>query len=144
MQHFRTIIVGFPNADDSAGHAALKRLQAQLKLYSFLRGLMIGRFHPQSEDPGLWNPHFRPLRAPLPMLAIRHMVENDAPFALRHQVRDESDGARAWPAGAGGDQLLFRPSACCARRRQLSAMCKSSALSFAFSACCASLTHSLA
>jgi Domain of unknown function (DUF6875) len=86
MQHFRTIIVGFPNVNDAAGHAALKRVQARLKLYSFVRGLMIGRFHPQSDDPGLWNPQFRPLRPPLPMLAIRHLVENDAPFALRHPL----------------------------------------------------------
>jgi hypothetical protein len=86
MRNFRTVIVGFPNVNNADGLAALKKVQAQLKLYSFLHGLMIGRFHPESNNPGLWNRQFRPLRAPLPMLAVRHLVENDAPFALRHPL----------------------------------------------------------
>ena len=47
---------------------------------------MIGFMHAGNEAPGLWNPAFRPLRAPLPVLAIRHLVEQDAPFAARHPL----------------------------------------------------------
>jgi len=81
---FRTIIVGFPNLTDEDGVAALRAAQRRLTLRCLRHGLMIGRFHPRSEDEGLWNPDFRPMRAPIPLLAVRHLVRNDAPFALRH------------------------------------------------------------
>jgi Domain of unknown function (DUF6875) len=84
MRHFRTIVVGFPNADDRAGLQALKRVQNELKWYCLLQGLMIGRFYSSSNDPGLWNRDFRPFRAPLPVLAIRELVESDAAFAAKH------------------------------------------------------------
>ncbi len=67
MRHFRAVIVGFPNINDASGLAALKKVQKQLNLYCLLRGIMIARFHPEADDPGLWNPQFRPLRAPIPM-----------------------------------------------------------------------------
>jgi hypothetical protein len=82
--HFRTVIVGFPNLTDQEGVAALRAAQRRLTLRCLWDGLMIGRFHPASEDEGLWNPDFRPMRAPIPLLAARHLVRNDAPFALRH------------------------------------------------------------
>ena len=47
---------------------------------------MVGFFEPNSEDRGLINPDFRPLRAPIPLLAIRLLVENDAPFVLRNPL----------------------------------------------------------
>ncbi len=47
---------------------------------------MIGFMHATNDAPGLWNQDFRPLRAPLPVLAIRHLVEQDAPFAARHKL----------------------------------------------------------
>ena len=50
---------------------------------AFVRqGLMVGQFHPRSEQSGLWNEDFRPLRAPIPLLAIRRMVSSDLPFLL--------------------------------------------------------------
>lgn len=84
MRHFRTVIVGFPACGSDAGIAMLKRVQRRLRFYSLRRGKMIGLMYATSDDPGLWNPDFRPLRAPLPVLAIRHMVEQDAPFAAKH------------------------------------------------------------
>ena len=81
---FRTVIVGFPNLTDQEGVAALRAAQRRLTLRCLWDGLMIGRFHPAAEDEGLWNPDFRPMRAPIPLLAVRHLVRNDAPFALRH------------------------------------------------------------
>lgn len=86
MAHFRTVIVAFPNCADTAGIAMLRRVQDRHKFYSLARNRMIGFMHPESDAPGLWNPEFRPLRAPLPVLAIRHMVEQDAPFAMRHPL----------------------------------------------------------
>lgn len=86
MAHFRTVIIGFPACADADGVAMLQRVQTRHKFYSLARGRMIGMMHAGSEAPGLWNPGFRPLRAPLPVLAIRHMVEQDAPFAARHPL----------------------------------------------------------
>lgn len=86
MEHFRTVIVGFPECGDEDGVAMLQRVQARHKFYSLRRFRMIGMMHAGSEAPGLWNPAFRPLRAPMPVLAIRHLVEQDAPFAARHPL----------------------------------------------------------
>jgi hypothetical protein len=86
MKHFRTVIVGFPGCNDPQGVAMLARVQARHKFYSLSRFRMIGFMHPQADAPGLWNPDFRPLRAPVPVLAIRHLVEQDAPFAARHPL----------------------------------------------------------
>jgi hypothetical protein len=86
MEHFRTVIIGFPSCGGADGIAMLQRVQKRHKFYSLRRNRMIGLMHAGSEAPGLWNPAFRPLRAPLPVLAIRHMVEHDAPFAARHPL----------------------------------------------------------
>lgn len=86
MEHFRTIIVGFPECSTEAGMAMLERVQKRHKYYSLSRFRMIGYMFAKNDAPGLWNPDFRPLRAPLPVLAIRHLVEQDAPFAARHPL----------------------------------------------------------
>ncbi|GDY30518.1 DUF6875 domain-containing protein [Gandjariella thermophila] len=65
----------------------LDDLQRQAKPDFVASGLMIGQFHPTCEAPGLWNPDFRPLRAPVPLLAIRRMLAADLPFLL------DSDGS---------------------------------------------------
>jgi hypothetical protein len=85
-KQLRTVIVGFPNLTDEDGVAALRAAQRLLTVRCLWDGLMVGRFHPASEDEGLWNRDFRPMRAPIPLLAVRHLVRNDAPFALRHPV----------------------------------------------------------
>jgi len=86
MAHFRTVIIGFPACASEEGIAMLQRVQDRHKFYSLSRNRMIGLMHALSEAPGLWNPAFRPLRSPFPILAIRHMVEHDAPFAARHPL----------------------------------------------------------
>jgi hypothetical protein len=86
MEHFRTIIVGFPECANEAGMAMLERVQKRHKYYSLSRFRMIGYMFAKNDAPGLWNSDFRPLRAPLPVLAIRHLVEQDAPFAARHPL----------------------------------------------------------
>ena len=44
---------------------------------------MLGEFHsgPPAKG-GLWNPDFRPLHSPVPLLAVRHMVATDLPFLI--------------------------------------------------------------
>ncbi|MFB2551807.1 DUF6875 domain-containing protein [Ensifer soli] len=84
MEHFRTVIIGFPRCGTAEGVAMLKAVQRAHRFHSLRRGRMIGLMHAQSEDEGLWNKAFRPLRAPMPVLAVRHMVEQDAPFAALH------------------------------------------------------------
>lgn len=84
QQPFRTVLVGFPNATGDEGRATLKRVQNRLRSELTRRGKMIGLFEPNAEDKGLINPDFRPLRSPLPLLAIRALVEGDAPFVLRN------------------------------------------------------------
>jgi hypothetical protein len=84
QRHFRTVIVGFPNCGDEEGRRRLRKAQNRLRLESVLRGKMIGLFEPESQATGLINPEFRPLRSPVPLLAIRMMVENDASFVARN------------------------------------------------------------
>jgi Domain of unknown function (DUF6875) len=86
MKHFRTIVVGFPKIREQDGLESLKAAQTELKFHTMMRGLMIGRFYDSSDAPGLWNPEFRPLRSPIPLLAIRHLVEHDAPFVVAHPL----------------------------------------------------------
>jgi hypothetical protein len=83
---FRTIIVVFPNCADAAGIETLHAAQNALRHHSIVYGKMIGLFEPQSQATGLLNPAFRPLRAPVPVLAIRMLVEQDAPFVLRNPL----------------------------------------------------------
>jgi hypothetical protein len=86
MEHFRTVIVGFPDCAGPDGVAMLQRVQRRYKFHSLRRLRMIGFMHDAMDAPGLWNPDFRPLRAPIPVLALRHLVEQDAPFAARHPL----------------------------------------------------------
>lgn len=58
----------------------IERVQSALKPEFVSRGMMIGEFWPGHTMPGLHNRSFRPLAAPVPMLAIRHMVVTDLLF----------------------------------------------------------------
>jgi hypothetical protein len=60
--------------------AIIDGIQQKLKPLFVESGLMLGEFHQRNESPGLHNPNFRPLRSPIPLLAIRFMVESDLPF----------------------------------------------------------------
>ncbi|TDU87571.1 hypothetical protein EV138_1095 [Kribbella voronezhensis] len=76
-----TILVALPFFDPN-NSTELDRLQAVLKDDFVTQGLMVGQFHPACEQPGLWNDGFRPLVAPVPLLAIRYMVPFDLPFLV--------------------------------------------------------------
>ncbi|MEQ1513135.1 MAG: DUF6875 domain-containing protein [Lysobacteraceae bacterium] len=74
------------SADDAPW---IDALQAKLKPNFVDVGLMLGEFHSKNETPGLRNEDFRPLRSPIPMLVIRHMVESDLPFLKRECDKPE-------------------------------------------------------
>ena len=83
---FRTVIVAFPQCAGPDGIAVLRRVQNAMRHHSVVRARMIGLFEPDSQAAGLINPSFRPLRSPVPALAIRMLVEQDAPFVLRNPL----------------------------------------------------------
>lgn len=78
----KAILVVFPNLGADAAQM-IDQVQAAQKSRFVDSGLMLGEFHSANESPGLRNPDFRPLRSPVPMLAMRHMVETDLPFLRR-------------------------------------------------------------
>ena len=86
MGNFRAVIVGFPNCRDAEGLAGLSAVQRTLRLKSLLHDRMVGLFHDRTEEEGLWSSTFRPLRCPIPLLAIRALVEQDAAFAVRNPM----------------------------------------------------------
>lgn len=78
---FKTILLILPDVSGPAANAMVDAIQQQLKPRYVADGLMIGEFHDGPPNKGgLWNPDFRPLRSPLPLLAIRRMVPSDFPF----------------------------------------------------------------
>jgi hypothetical protein len=76
-----TFLVLLPDFDP-ADSSPLDALQRRVKDEYVTEGLMIGQFHPACDNPGLWNEGFRPLRAPIPLLAIRRMLVFDLPFLV--------------------------------------------------------------
>ena len=84
-----TVLLVLPHLDP-VDPTPLDDLQREAKDDFVDHGLMIGQFHPACEAPGLWNPHFRPLRAPVPLLAIRKLVVFDLPFLLDKRNHLES------------------------------------------------------
>jgi hypothetical protein len=81
-QIYKSIIVGFPKVTSADAPQIIDVLQHRLKAQYIRNGLMIGQFHPQCAEPGLHSSSFRPLQAPVPSLAIRHITRFDAPFML--------------------------------------------------------------
>lgn len=80
----KTILVLFPDLPAEDRTLIIDATQQRLKSEYVARGLMIGEFHDGPPDKaGLWSQEFRPLRSPVPLLAIRHMVPTDLAF-LEH------------------------------------------------------------
>ncbi|HJZ56405.1 MAG TPA: hypothetical protein VKE74_15680 [Gemmataceae bacterium] len=79
----KSILVILPDVREEEAEAVVDETHRRLKAQFVESGLMIGKFHPRSEQGGLHNPAFRPLRSPVPLLAIRHMVDSDLPFLNR-------------------------------------------------------------
>lgn len=99
-ERLRTIAIGFPGCAGDDGIAMLERVYKRHKYYTLLRSRMIAFFHAGSETHGLWNPAFRPMRAPMPVIGIRYMIEQDAVFAAKHRLLTGPYLLRFGPAGA--------------------------------------------
>lgn len=82
--YFKTILILFPDLDQNEVTELIDGVQERLKPDYVQEGLMLGEFHSGPPDKaGLWNPDFRPLASPVPMLVIRNMVATDFGF-LKH------------------------------------------------------------
>jgi hypothetical protein len=80
---YRSMLIIFPDISAEEAPFLIDATQRKLKAEFVRHGLMLGEFHPLSNQQGLRNPEFRPLRSPIPLLAIRHMVESDIDFLNR-------------------------------------------------------------
>ncbi|MBW5481273.1 DUF6875 domain-containing protein [Streptomyces bambusae] len=76
-----TILLVLPDFDPTDS-VELDELQRKAKDEFVAEGLMIGQFHPVCEEPGLYNESFRPLRSPIPLLAVRKLLVFDLPFLV--------------------------------------------------------------
>ncbi len=79
----KAIVVVFGDLDREHAAELIGGVQKELKPEFVKKGLMIGEFFPGNTTPGLRNAAFRPLDSPVPMIAIRLMVESDLPFLSR-------------------------------------------------------------
>ncbi|MBD2665047.1 hypothetical protein B6N60_03011 [Richelia sinica FACHB-800] len=80
LKIYQAFLLIFPDIHQDAAGEIIDHIQRQLKPSFVESGLMIGEFHQRTESAGLHNPKFRPLRSPIPLLAIRFMSEFDLPF----------------------------------------------------------------
>jgi hypothetical protein len=99
-ERLRAIVVGFPNCASPDGIAMLERVFKRHKYYTLFHFRMMAFFHASSEIHGLWNGAFRPMRAPMPVLGLRYMIEQDAVFAAKHKLMTLPYLLRFGPAGA--------------------------------------------
>lgn len=96
----KTILVLFPDVAPEDVPRLIDATQRRLKPLYVPKRLMIGEFHAGPPDKGgLWNADFRPLRSPVPMLVVRHMVPTDFAF-----LRDDEAFVRAY-LDCYGDQV---------------------------------------
>jgi hypothetical protein len=79
---FGSMVLIFPDISNEEAPLVIDPSQRELKPSFVREGLMLGEFHAFSPTPGLRNKSFRPLRSPIPLLAIRHMVESDVDFLV--------------------------------------------------------------
>jgi hypothetical protein len=70
----------FPDMNLVEASDLIDGVQKKLKPLFVESGLMLGEFHQRNQSPGIHNANFRPLRSPIPLLAIRFMVEADLIF----------------------------------------------------------------
>lgn len=78
----QTILLIFPDIKLDDTSRLIDSVQQKLKEFFVDSGLMLGEFHRRNYSPGLHNPNFYPLQSPIPILAIRFMVESDLPFLI--------------------------------------------------------------
>ncbi|MFR0356709.1 DUF6875 domain-containing protein [Streptomyces sediminimaris] len=75
----RSLIIVLPDLSPEA-FALLDEAHAQVKTESVERGLMIGQFHPECDEPAARNPAFKVSLSPVPLVAVRAMAVHDILF----------------------------------------------------------------
>jgi hypothetical protein len=111
---YKAVALVFPDVTD---FRQIDAVQEECKSAFVERGLMVGQFYPGHRHPGLRNPDFRPLDAPFPMLAVRHMVATDFPFLcdderwLAAYLARFTPGDADWPANGRGELRRSRRDA---------------------------------
>ncbi len=96
----KAILIVFPalSGEGPLGAGLVDAVQFALKKHFVQQGLMLGEFHATNASPGLRNKDFLPLRSPVPLLAIRNMVESDLPFLVSdaYRPRERASFLRAY------------------------------------------------
>jgi hypothetical protein len=100
---YKAFIIIFPNLGED-GYSIIDNVQFKMKQHFVNLSLMLGEFHDSNQSPSLHNPDFRPLRSPIPLLAIRNMVDSDLPFLKQpsHPASDRASFLRSYLTKFGG------------------------------------------
>jgi hypothetical protein len=77
---FSATMMAFPDIPHDEAPELIDGTREALKPEFVREGLMLGEFHANNHHSGLHNENFHPLRSPIPMLVIRHMVPSDIVF----------------------------------------------------------------
>jgi hypothetical protein len=80
---FKAILILLPDVEEKNYEAVIDGMQKRLKPAFVKQQLMIGQFHALSEEAGVRNASFRPLKCPVPLLAIRRITPGDIVFMKR-------------------------------------------------------------
>ncbi len=78
----KSFVLIFPDVHIEQASKVIDGVHKKLKPLFVESGLMLGEFHNRTDNPGLHNPNFRPLRSPIPLLVIRPMTEVDLTFLM--------------------------------------------------------------
>ncbi len=77
---YKAILILLPDLAPEDYASIIDATQKKLKPDFVGQQLMIGQFHALSEEAGVRNPSFRPLKCPVPLLAIRGIAAGDVVF----------------------------------------------------------------
>lgn len=77
---YKAILILLPDLAPEDYAPIIDATQKKLKPDFLRQQLMIGQFHALSEEAGVRNPSFRPLKCPVPLLAIRGIAAGDVVF----------------------------------------------------------------
>ncbi len=98
-----SLLVWFPDIERNQASEFIDGGHQCLRVKFVKNGLMLGEFHPQSSVPGTYNSSFRPMRAPVPLFAVRMLSEHDHKFLMRPEfpLKDRLECLEALLAFAG-------------------------------------------
>ena len=89
---YKALVVVFTDVSADQAREYFDDIQQQLGVPSYAEdGLVLGGFYESNEGSSIYNPNFRPFRAPVPFLLIRRAVISDWKFFL-----DNKDWLGVW------------------------------------------------